>query len=169
MAGGSRVRAGVLGVALVLVGLLAWGVARVFAGMQPVAYAPNAVAPDTVHLTAGHTYELSWPGGVRALAAAGMPPSQLDCEWQSPGRTPQELSVQTVPSDTTLTDRVASFVAPRGGDLVVTCSGLGPVFVDDADDTVPDAADAFLVVASAALAVGGVACLAQLHRARRTG
>jgi hypothetical protein len=163
---GEVVRAGLVGVLLLVLGLSAWGASRVYAGVESSAFAPSALPPVSVALTAGRQYTLGYPGGVRGLAARGMTPADLACDWQRPAGSPRELSVQTVPTDTVLTSTVGTFVAPVGGELMITCGELGSMFIDDADDAGADVAGWLLVLASAALAVGGVLCLRQLRGGR---
>jgi hypothetical protein len=156
---GDAVRAGLLGVLLIVLGLGAWGTSRIFAGTQAAAYARDALAPDTVGLTAGHEYTIAYPGGVEALAEMGMTPAGLTCDWQPATGPARDLAVSTVPVRTDLTNVLGTFVAPAGGQIRITCARLGPMFVDDADDARADVAGWLLLLATAALTAGGVLCL----------
>jgi hypothetical protein len=150
----SPVKAGVAA-ALVIAGLVLAGLYRIVAGTQSHAFSPGAQPPTGIHVTTGHTYEISVPGGVQALRDHGVDPGALQCSWSSRGSGSQLLQVAASGLETKATNVIATFTAPVTGELTIECAGWGPVFVDDADSTPADTAGWILLLAVIALATGG--------------
>src|SRR3989442_4902851 len=70
---------GVLAVALLLGAVLFAGLSRVADGAERHSYNRGATPPDSVRLTAGHKYEVSVPGGRKALARRGIVTTSAQC------------------------------------------------------------------------------------------
>lgn len=153
---------------LLVLGILLGGLYRVTSGTERHAYAPGAVPPSSVHVTVGHTYMISVPGGVAALQDHGLSPSGLTCEWSAGGSAAQVLSVQLYGPDAKATDAIGTFGAPVTGDIHIDCIGWGTVFVDDADHARGDLAGLFLVLCVIALTLGAALGLSAL-RLRHAG
>jgi hypothetical protein len=163
-----RAQRGAVAVVLLVAGILLAGLYRVTSGTERHAYSSNAVPPSTVHVTVGHTYLISVPGGVSALQDHDLNPSGLRCEWSSGGSATQALSVQLYGPDSKATDAIGTFGAPVNGDIHLDCIGWGAVFVDDADHAGGDLAGLFLVLCILALTLGAALGLSAL-RLRRAG
>lgn len=131
------------------------------------AYAGGA-APAAVQVTAGHTYRLSVPGGV-SKAERTESISGVACTFTRSG-VAGAVALTTYPEDDTTkaTNVIATFIAPVGGRIVITCAGLASVYVDDADDSGFDWATLLLVLASLAalVFVGTASSLLWTARAR---
>jgi hypothetical protein len=158
-----RAQHGGVAVVLLVVGILLAGLYRVTSGTERHAYSSDAVPPSTVHVTVGHTYLISVPGGVSALQDHDLSPSGLRCEWSSGGAASQLLNVQLYGPDSKATDAIGTFGAPVNGDIHVDCIGWGAVFVDDADDAGGDLAGLFLVLCVVALTLGAALGLSALR------
>lgn len=172
MAEGLRasVRPAFVAVLLVVLGIALWLGYRVFAGAENHAYSPNAVPPDTVRLTANHTYELGYPGGVRGLADQGLSSASLSCVWTRPGASaPNALAVDGYSPDSLSRNGVASFTAPTTGDIHVMCDGLGAMFVDDSEDATADPSGWLLLAATIVLTLGAALTMAVLRATPRGG
>jgi hypothetical protein len=141
-------------VVLLALGIVLAGLSRVVAGTEHHSFAPGAVPPSSVHVTSGHQYRLSVPGGVDALSARGTDPSTLRCRWSSAGRATNTLDIEASGADTKATNVIASFTAPATGAIHVDCTGWGAVFVDDADNASADLAGLFLVLCVVAFTLG---------------
>ena len=166
----SQGRRAVAAIVLVVAGLMFCGMYRLTAGTERHSYSPGAVPPATVRLTEGRTYELSVPGGVKALKAQGQDVASPTCSYTRPGETTSsELTVQAEGADTKATNTVATFSSPVTGVVNVDCQGWGPMFVDDANDRSPDVAGWFLVVGIAMLVVGVPLALSVLRSAGGAG
>lgn len=144
----------VVAVALFLLGLVCAGLYRVIIGTEHHAYATSAVAPDTVHLTTGQTYQLSVPGGVHALQKRGADVSTARCSYRVGGGPLRELQVQASGPGTKATNTVGTFVAQETGDTHIDCFGWTPLFVDDSDDAATDVAGGLLVLGVILLTAG---------------
>jgi hypothetical protein len=118
------------------------------------AYNTDAVPPSPVTLSLGKIYQLSTMAGQSGLAASGQLMSTANCIWQTPTGTPHALAVTALPDDSGSIHVVGTFVGPANGPVQITCTGLGPVFVDDAESSGPDLALVFVLI-SAALASAG--------------
>jgi hypothetical protein len=150
----SRARSTVVAAVLILAGLLLLGLYRLIGGTEPHAYAPGATPPNSVQVTAGHTYRLSVPGGVKALHAQGLQQGTLRCSLTGTDGIPQPLTLTRESDGTRATNVVASFTAPAGGPVHADCTGWGAMFVDDADDAPADTAGWCLLGSIVALTVG---------------
>ncbi len=160
-------RARGLGVAaatgFIVAALLFGALYRIVSGTEHHAYAPGAVAPSAVHVTLGKNYMLSVAGGVKHLQARGADVGTPQCEWSVGGAGSQALSVTAAGANTKATDVVGTFVAPYTGNVHVDCLGWGPMFVDDADNSAPDAAGWLLLLATVSLTAGVALVLAVLR------
>lgn len=157
------------GLVLVFCGLVFWGVSRYAASGESHSFAPDIAAPTYVQVTAGRTYSLAVPGGVQAAATQGVAAKAVRCAVNRQDSPPTPLQT-TLEADTTkATDRIATFVAPMSGLIHVNCSGLSPVYVDNADGRAEDPSGLWLVLASVALAVGFPLTLSVLRRPGRFG
>jgi hypothetical protein len=154
-------------VLLTVVGLALWALYRVQAGSEAHSYAPGAIAPDTVHLTKNHSYHLSIPGGVISEAKLNIDSSVLGCTIAPAGGAAGPLTISPEGSGSKAINQIAGFVAPFTGRVHITCAGLPPVFVDDADNAEPDLSGLWLVLATIALVVGLPMMLSVLRRPSR--
>jgi hypothetical protein len=150
-------------VVLLVLGILLAGLYRVTSGTERHSFASDAVPPATVHVTAGHDYLISVPGGVSALRDHDLSPSGLRCEWSTGGSATQALSVQLYGPESKATDAIGTFGAPVTGDIHIDCIGWGAVFVDNADDASGDLAGLFLVLCVIALTFGAALGLSALR------
>jgi hypothetical protein len=150
----SHGRRAVAAVLLVVAGLLCCALYRLTAGTEHHSYSPGAVAPSTVRLAEGRSYELSVPGGVKALAAQGADVTAPQCSYTPAGRSSSGLTVQAAGADTKATNTVATFVSPVSGVVHVDCLGWGPMFLDDAAGSAPDYAGWLLLLATISLTLG---------------
>lgn len=165
---GSRAAAAV---ALLLIGLAAWGLWRVLSGSENLPYTDGASGPPAAHVTRGNTYSLAVRGGIGAMEARGVPirntdNSQvisLDCTWTSGGSAVRSLEVQPEGSDTKAENTVGHFQAPLTGMLRVTCSGWGAMYIPDSDHRTADLSGWALVVAVVALSIGAPLGLSALR------
>jgi hypothetical protein len=151
--------------ALIIAALLFGALYRIVSGTEHHAYSPGAVAPSTVHLTAGKNYMLSAPGGVKDLLARGVDVGTPQCEWSVGGGGSQALTVTAAGASTKATNVVGTFAAPYSGNLHVDCLGWGPMFVDDADNTAADNAGWLLLLTTVTLTAGVVLGLSTLRAA----
>jgi hypothetical protein len=147
----------------IIAALLFGALYRIVSGTEHHAFAPGAVAPSAVHLTAGKNYMLSVPGGVKDLQARHIDVATPQCEWSVGGAASQALTVTAAGTGTKATDVVGTFVAPYTGELHIDCLGWGPMFVDDADNSAPDAAGWLLLLATISLTAGVALALAVLR------
>jgi hypothetical protein len=148
---------------LIIAALLFGALYRIVSGTEHHAYAPGAVAPNSVHLTLGKTYLLSAAGGVKDLQARGVDVATPQCEWSVGGAGSQALTVTAAGSQTKATDVVGTFEAPYTGDVHIDCLGWGPMFVDNADTSAPDVAGWLLLIATVMLTAGIALALATLR------
>lgn len=158
---------GLLAGLLVVLGLTAYVAYRLAAGTENHVYSPGSVPPHTVHVTANGTYQLSYPGGVAALAEQGIDVRSLQCDWMTPGGAKQALPVNPYDPTTLSRNAVASFQAGVTGDIHVSCDGLGAMYVEDADGSSGDASGWFLLLSTVTLVFGVALALSRLHVGRR--
>lgn len=156
-------RIGAAGVVLLALGIVLAGLSRVAAGTEHHSFAPGAVPPSSAHVTSGHQYLLSVPGGVDALSARGTDPATLRCQWSAAGTAAKSLDIEPGGPDTKATNAIASFTAPVTGAVHVDCTGWGAVFVDDADNASGDLAGLFLVLCIVAFTLGSGLALSALR------
>ncbi len=147
-------RKGGCAVGLVIAAVLFAGLYRVANGVEKHSYNAGAVPPMTVSLTAGHIYEISVPGGRKALQDRGVSASQAQCSWSQGAQTEQVLTVTVLSADVRPTHAIATFVAPVSGEVHIDCAGWGAVYVDDADNSGWDYAGLFLVLTAVFLTLG---------------
>jgi hypothetical protein len=157
------------GVVLVVLGLGLWAVYRLSIGNERHSFAAGAVAPTYVHVTAGKTYHLASPDGVRGEQTLGLDPDALRCTSNQVGQQPGQLSITPEKAGTKATNQIATFVAPVTARLHIDCEDTTSVFVDNADDADPDRAGLWLVLASIMLAVGLPLALSALRRPSAAG
>jgi len=139
---------------LVLLGLAFAATYRIVSGTEHQSFAAGALPPDSSHVTAGKTYQLSVPGGVTTLKARGANVAAPECEWSDGGSASQSLTASAEGTGAKAVNTVATFVAPVTGDIRVDCIGWGAMYIDDADHAPADVAGWFLLLAVAALTVG---------------
>ena len=149
--------------------LLALGVVfavlyRISDGSESHSYNRGALAPRSVHVTAGKLYEVSTPGGVAGLQRRGLSVQLKTCTYQGAGAG--ALSLTPLGADTRTVHAVATFVSPVTGQLSIDCPGLPQgTFVDDADDAGADPAGLFLLLATVGFTVGSALGLSALYNA----
>jgi hypothetical protein len=156
-------QAGALAVIWLFLALFFGALYRFADGSERHAYNSQSTPPSAVRLTQGKHYQLSTVGGQTAMAAADEQIATANCVWQLPGGAPGPLGVTGLSPDSGATHVVGTFVAPATGSIEITCSGLGPVFIDDADNSGTDLALAFLLLSSGLATVGVVLGLWALH------
>lgn len=157
----------VLGVVLVVLGAACWVLHGVQAGYERHSYAPGRPPPTYVQVRTGHTYRISLPGGVATEAERGVSGKALRCTLAAPGSGPGALTITPLQAASRATDQIASFAAPASGRVHVACSGLGPLYIDDAADSTFDWSGLLLVLAAIMLAIGVPLTLAALRRRQR--
>lgn len=148
------VRTLVCGIVVVLAGTACWALYAVQAGRERRAYAHGGAPPASVQLSAGHTYWLSVPGGVRHLDAIGVQVSSLQCTAAAAGQTPAALQITAQGKDTKATDEIASFFSGITGRVHVECAGVGAVFVSGGGAEGLDWSGLWLILASVLLVIG---------------
>lgn len=118
----------------------------------------SVLPPASVVLTARHTYTLSTPGGIVALARAqGTEQPSLDCTAvPSDGAENRTvgLTVTVENADSRLIHLIGRFTAPLSGRVRVGCDGVASVFVDDSDDASTDRVGLLSLVTALALLAG---------------
>lgn len=158
-------------VALLLVGLAAWGTWRLLSGSENLPFAKGVSPPSAAQVTRNKTYSLAVPGGIGAMEARGVPLQNtssgqaisLQCTWSpGPGET-RSLEVTPESSDTKAENTVAHFQSPVTGTLRVDCAGWGAMFIPDADNRPTDYSGLALLVAVLALTAGGCLGLSALR------
>jgi hypothetical protein len=155
-----------LGALLLLIGAVCCVGYRVSSGAEHAVYSPNAVPPTSVHVTANHTYALSYPGGAGALDAQGLSAQDLQCEWSQPGGTRMTLPVVGEDSSASR-NAVATFQATVTGSIHVACDGLGAMWIDDADSAGTGWSAWFVLFAILTLVPGVGLSLSALRRGPR--
>src|SRR5215475_10954867 len=143
---------GVIAVVLLVAATLFGGLYRVADGVEKHSYNSGAVPPDTVKLTQGRTYQISVPGGRKALASRGI----------STG-VRQNLSVTPLSSDVRPTNTIATFVSPVSGLVHLDCGPWGAVYVDNADNAGWDYAGLFLLLTAICLTLAVALGLSALY------
>jgi MFS family permease len=149
-----RRRAVVIGVVLMFASVLLFGLAVVLAGTERHAYDGGALPPNEVSVKQGSTYQLSVPGGVKALIKRNISPTGVQCQWSSQGSGSQLLDLSPENGDSKATNMIATFVSPISGPIHVDCIGWGTVFIDDADNASFDYSGLFLILGMIAFGVG---------------
>jgi hypothetical protein len=139
---------------LLVLALVVFAGSRLLAAGQRHAYDPGASPPASYAVTAGTTYQLSAARSVAQLKAAGLL-SDLACYTTSVTGEQNPLALSTVADDDRNLHLFATFIAPVTGSIRVSCTGIPAVFLDDADDAVPDRS-AVLVLLSGGIGLLGV-------------
>jgi hypothetical protein len=161
----TRLGAVVAGSVLVLGGLASWALYVQRSDDAPHAFARGGTPPGYVQVEAGRTYRIAVRGGVATEAQAGIDPQSLNCTAARPGEAPGALNLSAENADTKAIDDIASFTSAVTGRLHVECTGLGAVFVANADDAAFDWSGLWLVLASLALVAGTPLVLSLLRDA----
>lgn len=160
-------RAVLAGPLLVIVGVACWVLFVLQSRSEQHAFNGGANPRDFVRVAAGRTYAIAIHGGVRRLTQLGLNPEQLRCTAAPRGGAPQVLRLTTETSDTKANNQIATFVAGVSGDVQVRCSGIGAVYVDNAEDSPFDWSGLWLVLASLTLVVGLPLMLSALRSTTR--
>jgi len=121
-----------VGAVLILLAVLIYGLSRFLASGQSHSYDAGASPPATVRLIAGKQYQLSSPVGVGTLRKRGQLDA-LSCYWSTDGNVQNPLQIQQTSSDDRDLHTFATVIAPSSGRLVIGCSGMAKVVVDDAE------------------------------------
>lgn len=143
----------VVGGLLVFAGLLSWVLYALSTGHERHSFTRGGDPAAYVDLVAGRTYHLAIPGGSQTEQSLGLDPTKLRCTAAESGQPPATLSV-AAESNPKAINRIGSFTAGRSGSFRISCTGIGPVYVDDAEDAGFDWSGLWLVLASVMLAVG---------------
>lgn len=154
---------GIIAVVLLLAAVLFGGLYRVADGLEKHSYNAGAVPPDRVTLTQGRTYQISVPGGRKALAERGISTSVAQCSATLPSGVSQHLSVTPLSSDVRPTNAIATFVAPVSGSVHLDCGPWGAVYIDDADNGGWDYAGLFLLLTAICLTLAVALGLSALY------
>jgi len=146
-----------LGVTLVVLAVLLFGLSRLVSAGQRHSYDRGATPAPTYHLTRGEKYQLSVHGGIAELRKKGLLPvgSSPQCRYSSAGGPDETITLDSVKDDERDLQVFATFTSPVSGDVHVSCVGMADVFVDDADDAGFDYS-ALLVVLATLVGVAGV-------------
>ncbi len=147
------VRLGV-GVSLILLAVLVYGLSRFLASGQTHSYDAGASPPTTVRLIQGKQYQLSSPVGVATLRKRGQLDA-LSCYSSTDGNLQNPLQVQQTSSDDRDLHTFATVIAPSSGRLQIGCNGIDRVFVDDAESSGRDVSAA-VVLLSVLIGAAGV-------------
>jgi hypothetical protein len=155
----------VRGVLLLVLAVLAVGAGQLLAGHGHHAYDTNASPPPSYRLTLGKTYQLSTANGVAGLESQGLldTSKQLSCTGsllggQSTAGTSQQhapLTILSTKDDPRDLHVFATFEVAQSGSYRISCSGIGQVFVDDADNS-QDGYSSGLVVLACVAGVFGI-------------
>jgi hypothetical protein len=144
----------VAGPLLIILGLVCWALYVRQTNSEHHAYAHGGNPPTYVQIHAGKSYGIAIHGGVQREIRLGLAPGSVQCTAARRGQSPGPLDVTAETQDTKATDRIASFVSGINGVVHVECSGIGAVYLDDADDAAYDWSGFFLILASLALLTG---------------
>jgi hypothetical protein len=156
-------RRGPIAVVLLLAGVLFGGLYRVADGVEKHSYNSGAVPPQTVRLTQGHQYQISVPGGHKALAKRGISATAVQCSLTPNGGGPVQVTVTPISPDLRPTDALATFESPLSGRVHLDCGPWGAVYVDNADDSGWDYSGLFLVLTVLFLTLGVALGLSALY------
>lgn len=160
-----RRSSGVLAAALLIAaGLLLWVTSGFAAGRERHSYTAGR-PPGSAQVTAGHTYWLAVHGGVRTLQARGVDPQTVTCTGYRTAGSGVALTLAREVVDTKAVNAFASFVASATQRISVVCTGVGAVYVDDAEDATFDLGGLLLIAACVVLVIG----VGLLLSALRTG
>ena len=154
---------GVIAVVLLFAAALFGGLYRVADGLEKHSYNAGAVPPDTVTLTQGRTYQISVPGGRKALASRGISTGVGQCSVTQASGASQHLQVTVLSNDLRPTNTIATFVSPLSGSVHLDCGPWGAVYVDDADNRGWDYAGLFLLLTAICLTLAVALGLSALY------
>lgn len=153
----------VIAVVLLLAAVLFGGLYRVADSLEKHSYNSGAVPPDTVTLTQGRTYQISVPGGRKALDKRGISTKAGLCSLSQPSGVTENLTVTPLSNDVRPTNAIATFVAPLSGPVHIDCGPWGAVYIDDADNTGWDYAGLFLLLTAICLTLAVALGLSALY------
>jgi len=156
-------RRGPIAVVLLLAGVLFAGLYRVADGIEKHSYNSGAVPPQTVQLTSGRQYEISVPGGRKALETRGIAVTASQCSLTPDGSGPVPVTVTLISTDVRPTNALATFVSPVSGRAHLDCGAWGAVYVDDSDDSGWDYSGLFIVLTTIFLTLGVALGLSALY------
>jgi hypothetical protein len=154
---------GPIAVALIIATVLFAGLYRVANGVEKHSYNAGAVPPTTVELTSGHNYEISVPGGRKALINRGVAVTPAQCSWSNSAVTGQQVPVTVLSADVRPTHALATFTSPVSGRVHIDCAGWGAVYVDDSDNSGWDYAGLFLVLTTVCLTLAVAVGLSSMY------
>ena len=154
---------GVIAMVLLLAAVLCGGLYRIADGAEKHSYNSGARPPATAKVTTGHQYEISVPGGRKALEKRGISTDVAQCSLSEGGASPTALTIRPLSADVRPTNAVATFVSPLSGRVHLDCGPWGAVYVDDADDSAWDFSGLFLVLAALFLTAGVALGLSALY------
>jgi len=158
-------RRAAIAIVLLALGVVFAALHRIADGGESHSYNRGALAPGSVHVTAGNLYEVSTPGGVAGLRQRGLSIQLKTCTYQGAGAA-GTLSLAPLGAGTRTVHAVATFVSPVTGQVSIDCPGLPQgTFIDDADDAIPDPAGLFVLLATVAFTIGAALGLSALYRA----
>ena len=157
----------IAGPLIVIVGLFFWALYVSGANSEHHSYAHGGNPPTYVQVESGTTYGIAIHGGVKREAELGLPAASLQCTVARRGEAPGPLEITAESGDTKATDRIGSFVSAISGSVRVQCSGIGPVYIDNAKDASFDWSGLWLILASLLLAIGLPLTLTGLRQAGR--
>jgi hypothetical protein len=158
---------GLLAIALVVLAAVFALLYRFENSRENHSYNSGATPPLTVHVTLGKQYEISTPGGPKALTAR-VGSGSLNCNYTAVnGKSTDQLDTTRLDDGTRTTHAVATFVAPVTGLVHIECRALQSTFIDDADNVGGDPAGLFVLLCTICLTVGAMLGLSVLyHRSR---
>lgn len=154
---------GAVAVLALLAGLGFGGLSQVADRLEKHSYNTGATPPSTVQLTRGHGYQLSVPGGRKALEKRGVSTSAAQCSFAEDNGASSTLTVDLISADVRPTNALARFTSPISARVHVDCGPWGAVYVDDADNSGWDYAGLFLVLAVCFLTMGVALGLSALY------
>jgi hypothetical protein len=157
-------RLGAAAVALLVLAALFAVLYRLGNDREDHSYNPGATPPTNVHVTVGQLYEISTPGGVKAVIGR-IGAGDLNCNYTAVGgSSTNQLDTTRLDSDSRTTHAVATFIAPVTATVRIECRGLQSTFIDDADNVGADPAGLFLLLCTICLTFGAICGLTVLYR-----
>jgi hypothetical protein len=155
---------GLLAIALIVLAAVFAVLYRVENSSEDHSYNSGATPPLTVHVTLGRQYEISTPGGPKALTAR-VGAGSLNCNYTAVnGSSTDALDTTRLDDGTRTTHAVGTFIAPVTGSVRIECRALTATFIDDADDVSGDPAGLFLLLCTICLTVGAMLGLSVLYQ-----
>jgi hypothetical protein len=157
-------RRGLLAIGLIVLAAVFAVLYRVENSSEDHSYNSGATPPLTVHVTTGKQYEISTPGGPKALTAR-VGSGALNCNYTPVnGNSTDALDTTRFDDGTRTTHAVGTFVAPVTGSVRIECRALTTTFIDDADNVSGDPAGLFLLLCTICLTVGAMLGLSVLYQ-----